>query len=131
MGASKRPQDFKEHVFSTHGPDTRRRAPPNVCKHPRGGGGDRGSQDLGSAVGDGRTRAACVGLMQARQKTKAWALLLPTLVCGQRCSFVSNDHGDALQEWLEATSEIDRPVVVLHVDAHNDLDVRAAAPAPL
>jgi hypothetical protein len=50
-----------------------------------------------------------------------WALL-PALV-GGRCAFVSNDHGDALHEWLAATADLTVPAVVLHVDAHNDLDV--------
>ena len=40
-----------------------------------------------------------------------------------RCAFVSNDHGDALQEWLHATAEARAPLAVLHIDAHNDLNV--------
>ena len=43
----------------------------------------------------------------------------------QRCIFVSNDHADAMQEWLLADSEtkITAVAAVLHVDAHNDLNV--------
>ena len=39
------------------------------------------------------------------------------------CVFVSNDHGDALQEWLRATADAGGPLAVLHIDAHNDLNV--------
>jgi len=39
------------------------------------------------------------------------------------CIFLSNDHGDALEEWLRATSGADQPLAVFHVDAHNDLNV--------
>ena len=43
----------------------------------------------------------------------------------RRCIFVSNDHADAMQEWLLADSEtkISAVATVLHVDAHNDLNV--------
>jgi hypothetical protein len=39
------------------------------------------------------------------------------------CVFVSNDHGDALEEWLRVTAGATRPLAVFHVDAHNDLNV--------
>eukprot|EP00401_Gymnodinium_catenatum_P041025 CAMPEP_0117545258 /NCGR_PEP_ID=MMETSP0784-20121206/46001_1 /TAXON_ID=39447 /ORGANISM="" /LENGTH=417 /DNA_ID=CAMNT_0005342097 /DNA_START=56 /DNA_END=1310 /DNA_ORIENTATION=+ len=42
-----------------------------------------------------------------------------------RCVFVANDHGQVLEEWLTGAAEHRqvRPVTVLHVDAHNDLNV--------
>ena len=56
----------------------------------------------------------------------AW-LLWPTVQASagdaNGCVFVSNDHGDALEEWLRATADAERPLAVFHVDAHNDLNV--------
>lgn len=56
----------------------------------------------------------------------AW-LLWPTVQASagdtNGCVFVSNDHGDALEEWLRATADAKRPLAVFHVDAHNDLNV--------
>lgn len=56
----------------------------------------------------------------------AW-LLWPTIQASagdtNGCVFVSNDHGDALEEWLRATADAKRPLAVFHVDAHNDLNV--------
>lgn len=45
-----------------------------------------------------------------------------------RCVYVSNDHGDALAEWLSAArtmNETRLPLAVLHIDAHNDLNTPA------
>ena len=44
-------------------------------------------------------------------------------------TYVSNDHGDALQEWLRAASasKVSEPLAVFHVDAHNDLNVPDSA----
>lgn len=41
----------------------------------------------------------------------------------QRCAYVSNNHGDALHEWLLAARPHAGPLAVLHLDAHNDLNV--------
>ena len=41
----------------------------------------------------------------------------------QRCAYVSNNHGDALHEWLSTARSHAGPLAVLHVDAHNDLNV--------
>mmetsp|Transcript_19466 Transcript_19466/g.32504 ORF Transcript_19466/g.32504 Transcript_19466/m.32504 type:complete len:409 (+) Transcript_19466:145-1371(+) len=47
------------------------------------------------------------------------------MTAGQ-CIQVSNDHGDALHKWLAvARLKASLPLAVLHVDAHNDLDVPA------
>ena len=51
------------------------------------------------------------------------------LANGSRCIFVSNDHSDALEEWVQFRLQAapPAPVAVLHVDAHNDLNVPTAS----
>ena len=65
-------------------------------------------------------------LRPCRRMAAAW-LLWPafqaTASDTSGCVFVSNDHGDALEEWLRATAGAVRPLAVFHVDAHNDLNV--------
>lgn len=43
------------------------------------------------------------------------------------CVFVSNDHGQVLENWLETAAERQNtsPLSVLHIDAHGDLNVPA------
>ena len=52
-----------------------------------------------------------------------WPAVQATASNTSGCVFVSNDHGDALEEWLRATAGAARPLAVFHVDAHNDLNV--------
>tara|TARA_B100000795_G_scaffold215638_1_gene169473 strand:+ start:116 stop:1039 length:924 start_codon:yes stop_codon:yes gene_type:complete len=52
-----------------------------------------------------------------------WPAVQATASDTSGCVFVSNDHGDALEEWLRATAGAVRPLAVFHVDAHNDLNV--------
>ena len=52
-----------------------------------------------------------------------WPTVQATAGDTNGCVFVSNDHGDALEEWLRATAGASRPLAVFHVDAHNDLNV--------
>ena len=86
-----------------------------------------------SIVSDPRTRLSwqeerCVGQTsrhvastECRGMAAAW-LLWPTVQASANgCVFVSNDHGDALEEWLRATADAERPLAVFHIDAHNDL----------
>ena len=88
-----------------------------------------------SIVSDPRTRLSwqeerCVGQTsrhvastECRGMAAAW-LLWPTVQASANgCVFVSNDHGDALEEWLRATADAERPLAVFHIDAHNDLNV--------
>mmetsp|Transcript_83503 Transcript_83503/g.183547 ORF Transcript_83503/g.183547 Transcript_83503/m.183547 type:complete len:423 (+) Transcript_83503:1273-2541(+) len=51
----------------------------------------------------------------------------------QRCVFVANDHGQVLGEWLRGAAEqrFGGPLSVLHIDAHNDLNVPEASSVEL
>jgi hypothetical protein len=68
-----------------------------------------------------------MAITRARFKMAAAWLLWPPIqaTAGDTngCVFVSNDHGDALEEWLRVTAGATRPLAVFHVDAHNDLNV--------
>jgi hypothetical protein len=49
----------------------------------------------------------------------------------RRCIFISDDHGDAIQAWIQSAKSAPEgsssdPMTVLHVDAHNDLNVPAS-----
>ena len=60
---------------------------------------------------------------ECRWNGRCLAALADLQASANGCVFVSNDHGDALEEWLRATADAERPLAVFHVDAHNDLNV--------